>query len=118
MLTTRGETYELKVYKRKPNSAYEYEDNPYIYFRGRPANQIEKKNYRLMSGVNGNSDSVYILATNLPSDISIKDRVYFLGKFWTIESIGFYFDNNLIINGKVFSDEYLIARSPKGIVLQ
>lgn len=118
MLPARGEQYEFKVYKRKENSSYEWEDNVAFTFRGRPANQIEKRNYRIQKGVNGNSDSVFCVCTNLPKEINIKDKVVFLGKEWTVESIGYYFDSNQIINPSVMSEEQIIARCPKGVNLQ
>ena len=118
MITTRGETYELQLFRRVENSAYEFEDKPSAYFYGRPANQMEKREYRIMQGVNGDSTSIYVLCSNLPKDIKIKDRVYFLGKVWSVESVGYYYENNRVVNGKVFSNEYLIERSPKGLNLQ
>lgn len=118
MIPARGETYYFEVRKRKENSAYEYEENVSFGFFGRPANQIEKKNYRIQKGVNGNTDSVFILSTNLPENIDIKDKVYFLGKEWTVESIGYYFESNRIVNARIMSDKQIADRCPKGINLQ
>lgn len=118
MLTTRGESYKLEVYRRVENSAYEWEDAPYCVFYGRPANQMEKRTYRIQKGVNGNTDSIFVLSSNLPENLSPKDKVLFLGKEWTIESTGYYFDSSLIVNANVMSEEQIIARCPKGINLQ
>lgn len=118
MIPTNNEKYILSVYKRKENTPYEWEDTPVITFFGRPANRMEKKLYRIQKGVNGNNDSVLIYASNLPLEVSIKDRVDFLGKQWTVESVGFYFDETRIVNASLLSEEQIIERCPKGIVLQ
>ena len=47
MIPTNDEKYELKLFKRKENTPYEWEETPRIIFNGRPANQLEKKNYRI-----------------------------------------------------------------------
>lgn len=118
MITVGNERFTYKVYKRVPNSPYEWEKTPHAIFKGRPANQLEKKQYRIQQGVNGNSDSVFVICTNLPKDVSIKDKVTFLGKEWTVASIGYYFDQSRFVNAGIFNDEYIQARCPKGINLQ
>lgn len=118
MIVVRGERYEFKVYKRKENSSYEWQENVAFTFYGRPANQMEKRNYRIQKGANGSSDSIYCICSNLPEEISVKDKVVFLGKEWTVESIGYYFDSSYIVNPAVLSDEQIIERCPKGINLQ
>ena len=118
MLVARGETYKFEVYRRKQNSAYEWEDAPYCVFYGRPANQMDKKKFRLQKGVNGNTDSVYILSSNLPVDIQLVDKVVFLGKEWKVEGTGYYFDSSLIVNADVLSEDQIIERCPKGVSLQ
>ena len=117
MFTTIGETYEIVLYQRKENSAYEYNDFPTLSFYGRPAGQLEKKQYRIQKGVDGNTDSQYIFVSNLPDNVKIGDRVYYLGKYWIIESIGYYFDSNMLVNAKIMSDEYIQKRCPKGIAI-
>ena len=118
MIVSRGETYELKRYPRVENSPYDYEETPDLIFYGRPASQFEKRNYRIQQGVDGNSDSVFVLSSNLPETIKPKDKIVFLGKEWQVLSIGYYFDQNLVLNGKVFSSEYIESRCPKGLNLQ
>ena len=118
MIPTNDERYELVLYKRVKNSPYEIETAPKVYFKGRPANQVEVKNYRIQKGVNGNSDSVFVKATNLPEDVSVGDQILFLGKIWTVASVGYYFDGGLFINPSVLSEEQLIERCPKGLNLQ
>ena len=118
MIPTSDERYELKLYKRKKNSPYEYESAPALYFKGRPASQVETKNYRVMKGVNGNSDSVFVKATNLPQEVSIGDQVTFLGKTWSVMSVGYYFDGGLFVNPACLSEEQIIERCPKGMNLQ
>ena len=118
MIPTNDERYELKLYKRKKNSAYEFEAAPISTFNGRPASQVESKNYRIMKGVNGNTDSVFVKATNLPENISVGDQVKFLGKIWSVMSVGYYFDIAMFVNPSCLSEEQIIERCPKGINLQ
>ena len=117
MLTTQGETYILELYDLKENSAYEYENKPSIKFKGRPANAKEKRSYRVLKGVNSSNDSVFIYCSNLPKDVKDGDRVKFMGEIWTISSVGYYFVESRIVNASIMSEEYLIARCPKGITL-
>lgn len=117
MLVVRGETYLATVYKRVKNSPYEYESEPFCTFKCRPANSREKKTYRLLQGVNTNNDSVFLITSNLPEGVDQKDRVVFLGDTKTCESVGYYFDSNQIVNAKIMSDQYILSRCPKGIVI-
>ena len=117
MIVARGETYQFQRIKRKEDSPYEYEDYPDLTFYGRPASQAEKKTYRIQQGVNGNNDSVFVLSSNLP-ELNIGDKIIFLGKIWSVMSIGYYFTENLVLNGKLFSPEYISNRCPKGVNLQ
>ena len=118
MLTVGNERWEFKVYPRKENTPYEWESTPKIVFKGRPANQIEKKQYRVQQGVNGNTDSVYVISSNLPSEIKVKDKVVFMGKEWTVMSVGYYFDQSRVVNPGLMNDQYLMERCPKGLNLQ
>ena len=118
MIVTRGETYEFKRYPRKEDSPYEFSSFPDIVFKGRPANNMEKRTYRIQQGVNGNSDSVMIFASNLPKEIAPGDKIVFLGKEWSVASTGYYFDEARLVNGNLFNDDYIAARCPKGVVLQ
>lgn len=117
-IVTNDERYDLKLYKRDPNSPYTYEDAPSIIFKGRPASQAEVKTYRIQKGVNGNSDSIFIKASNLPTEVKPEDQIAFLGKKWIVKSVGYYFDQNLIINPACMSEEQIINRCPKGLNLQ
>ena len=118
MIVARGETYELARFARVENSPYQFSDYPDVIFFGRPANSMEKKTYRIQQGVNGNTDSIMVYASNLPAEIKPNDRIRFMGKLWSVASIGYYFDSNKVVNARIFSDEYIFARSPKGLVLQ
>ena len=118
MIPARGENYELKLWKRKENSAYEWEEAPALIFYGRPASKIERKKYRIQKGVLGATDSTYVVCTNLPETIKEGDRIDFLGKEWKVESVGYFFDENLIVNPRIMSDEYIAKRCPKGMTLQ
>lgn len=118
MIPTNNEHYTLELIKRIKNSAYEWESAPAIIFKGRPANQIEKKNYRIQKGVNGNTDSTYVYATNLPEEVDVGDQVNFMGKTWTVQSIGYYFDSSRLINSSCLSEKQIVERCPKGLNLQ
>ena len=110
--------YIIKLYKRIENTAYEYENHPAFVFNGRPMNQIEQREYRVQKGVNGGTDSAYLKATNLPSVVRDGDRVEFLGKIWTVKSVGYIFDQARFVNPSCLSEEQIIARCPKGINIQ
>ncbi len=115
MLATNNEKDIIELYKRVENSPYEFEDKC-VFFKGRPASPVEKKTYRVQTGVNSNQDSTYLLASNCP-EIKPKDKIKFRGKFWTVESIGYYYDNSRIINSGAFNEDYLAKRCPKGITI-
>lgn len=110
-----GATFPTKLFQRKTND-FKWEETP-IEFLTKPASNIEKKDYRITQGVQGGSDSIYLITGNLPQDIKIGDHVEFIGKSWTVTSIGYYFDAAKFVNASLFSDEYIIARCPKGITL-
>lgn len=115
--TTTNETYDFELIPRKENSPNEYDYNHTTHFKGRPANKEEKSSYRLQAGVNANHDSLFIYATNLPDNIKPGDKLKFLGKVETVESIGYYYEENGIVNASLFNPEYVIARCPKGITV-
>ena len=115
--STNNETYEFKIISRKKNSAYETEPAKTFTFKGRVANTQERSKYRLQLGVNVNADSLYIFATNLPEDIKPGDRIIGIGLDESIESVGYYYDLNGIVNASLFSEDYIIARCPKGITI-
>lgn len=118
MIPVNDEKYQLDLYKRLKNSDYQWESAPSLSFKGRPASQVEVKKYRVQKGVNGSTDSVFVKATNLPQEVSVGDKVKFLGKIWQVQSIGYYFDEARFVNPSVFDEERLIERCPKGINLQ
>ena len=118
MIPTNDEKYVLQLFKRVKNSPYEYEAVPSLSFNGRPASQVEKKLYRVMKGVNGNTDSVFVKATNLPEDVNVGDKITFLGKEWSVMSVGYYFDQARFINASCLSELQIIERCPKGLNLE
>lgn len=118
MLVARGENYEMRLFKLKENSAFEWEEAPTITFYGRPAGKIERRKYRVQKGVVSGTDSTYVVCSNLPEFVKEGDRIDFLGKQWKVESIGYFFDENQIVNPRLFSDEYIAERCPKGVTLQ
>lgn len=117
-LTANNENYELKLVPVAKNSSYQYEQDNSVVFYGRPANNKEKRNYRIQAGVHGSNESVYIVSSSLPEKIKPGDRVYFLGEKKLVESVGYYFNQNMIVNSAIFDPEYIIAKCPKGISLQ
>ena len=115
MAVVGNEKHIFKLYPRKPNSSYEWEDKPSIIFRGRPAGQVEQKQYRVQKGVNGNTDSLFIICSNLPKDVKVGDRIVYLSKEWTVNSVGYYFDEARFISPAIMNDLYIISKCPKGI---
>lgn len=113
-----GETYELQLFKIKPNSNFEYEDSPTIIFKGRPATNIEKKQFRITKGVMGNNMGVSIFCSNLPKEVEPNDRISFLGKSYVVTNTGYYLSNAGINNARIFSEQYIKERSPKGLTLE
>lgn len=118
MLTNINERYECKLFKRLENSPYEYEQEPSITFRCRPATRQEKNEYRLQAGVHTTTDSVYLVSSNLPENIKDGDKVLFKGQLWIVASVGYYFDENILVNASLMSDKYIEERCPKGITLK
>ncbi len=98
------------------DNKWDFDENA-ITFRGRPASNYEKKTYNIQKGVKVRSDSLFIYSTNLPENIKADDKVMYLGKIWTVESVGYYLDQNKIIDASIFNEEYIAANSPKGITL-
>ena len=117
-IPTNDEKFTLELYKRKENSPYEYEDKPAITFKGRPASQLEIKKYRVQKGVNGNTDSIFVKCSNLPLDVTVNDKIKFIGKIWSVASVGYYFDDARFVNANCLNEEQIIARCPKGLNLQ
>lgn len=117
MLPVQGESHLLERIPRKPNSPYEWETTPDISFFGRPANSSEKKQYRIQQGVHGDQESVYIVASNLPKDINPEDRIRFNGSIYSVQSVGYFFNDSRIVNNHIMSSEYIISKCPKGLVL-
>lgn len=112
------ETYNLKLYKRvRGNSAYQYEENSILSFKGRPANRMEVKLFRVLKGVNSATNGVMLVCSNLPNQVEIDDRVEFMGKVMLVKNIGYFYNENGIENNSLFSNEYLTLRCPKGITL-
>lgn len=112
------ETYELKLYKRlRGNSAYVYGNTPILVFKARPATQMETKLFRITKGVNSSTNGITLYCSNLPNEVEIEDRVEFMGKIMLVKNIGFFYNDNKVVNAGVFSTEYLALRSPKGITL-
>jgi len=118
-IPVNNEHYDLEFFHRKENSSYEFEDAPFCVCKGRPANQFETKTFRVLKGVNGNDESLFVFSTNLPTtEIKPKDRVKFMGKFWSVQSVGYYLDAARLINPSCLSEEQIVERCPKGLNLQ
>lgn len=112
------ENWLLELLPRIENSAYGYDKSKIVSFRGRPAQNIEKRQYRLLSGVNTTQSSTYVVCSNLPDNIKDGDKVRFIGRVWTVASVGFYYNDLELVNAGVMNPEYIISRCKKGIVLE
>ena len=110
-----NEKYKFKLYKRVENSPYEWNVNPIRLFKGRPASNMERKQYRIQKGVDGGTDSIFIICSNLPKEVAIGDRIVFLGKEWMVNSIGYYFDEAKFVNPGLMNDNYVANKCPKGM---
>ena len=108
----------VEVLKRKENSAYENELVVDFRFYARPAQSLEKKAYRLQKGVDMTSSDIFIVSSNLPDSVKDGDAVMYLGKKWVVTSVGYYLDQDYIINSGIMSDDYLKAHSKKGLTLK
>ncbi len=117
-MVSRGEAYTLTLYKRKKNSAYEYEDKPLCTFKGRPAKSMEKNSYSIQSGVIGGADDIFVFATQLPADVVAGDRVLYLGKYWSVSSVGVYLEELRMVNASIMDDKKLMEMAPKGLTLK
>ena len=113
-MVSRGETYVLKLYKRIKNSSYEYEDVPSATFHGRPAKPLVS--YVRVLALRQLRTSV--LSSNMPEDISDGDRIEFLGKLWSVTSVGVYFEQGRFVNAGIMDSDKLMAKCPKGITLK
>ena len=116
MIVARGERYPIKLIRRIENS-YEYDEKNPIEFKGRPASQKERKNYRIMQGVEGTNSTNYIISSNLPTCLKERDKIVYLGKEWQVESIGYFFDESRFVNPGIMSEEYIMSKCPKGIAI-
>lgn len=118
-IAQKDETLNIQVFKRVANSAYEYEQVPSLTFKGKIANNIERKQYHIQRGVNGNTDSLFIFSSNMPfKDLKVGDLIVVLGEKHYIQSIGYYINENKIVNMGLFNEDYIIEKSPKGINIQ
>lgn len=115
---TERENCVVEVIKRKENSAYESKDVVEFRFYARPAQSYEKKSYRLQTGVDMTSSDIFIVSSNLPESLKDGDIVLYLSKKWTVTSVGYYLDQDNIVNSGIMNDEYIKAHSKKGITLR
>lgn len=117
-MVSRGEIYTLELYKRKKNSAYEYEERPKCVFKGRPAKNVEKGSYSVQNGVMNGTEDTFIFATTLPTEVTAGDRVFYLGKFWQVSSVGVYLEELRLVNASIMDDKKLMEKAPKGLTLK
>lgn len=114
-LNPNKDTFEIVVYKRIGNS-YEFEQSP-CYCRASVVGQSQIKLFRLQQGVKANDHSIYLELSNCPFDIPLGSKVLFNGEEHTVQSVGYFLEQNGIVNNGLFSDEYIKLRCPKGIAL-
>lgn len=117
-MVSRGEVYTLTLYKRKKNSSYEYEDVPALSFKGRPAKNLERNFYTIQSGITNGVDEIYIFSSSLPIEVSVGDRVFYLGKFWSVSSVGVYLEQGRFVNAGIMDAKKVIEKAPKGFTLK
>lgn len=115
LVIVSNEKYKFELYKRQENSPYEWSSTLKVLFKGRPASNIEKKQYRLQKGVNGGTDSVFVICSNLPEDVAVGDKIVFMGKEWMVNSIGYYFDEARFVNPGLMKSDYIAKKCPKGM---
>jgi len=112
---TNNESYEF-WYCKVLNNSWAFDESA-IRFFGRPANSMEKRTYNLQKGVINDNVSLYIYSSNLPDEIKPNDKVRYLGKIWTVQSVGYYFDITRFIDASIFDEEYIRTRCAKGITI-
>lgn len=117
MLVSRGEIYTAVVYKREKNAMGEYSEVPNFSFKCKIASKEEEGTFQPTSGLLTNNHSILLYATRLDKELSLKDKVVFLGKEYLVEEIGIYINKNRYVSGDIFSDKKIINDSPKGIRL-
>ena len=117
-MVSSGETWLLTLYKRKKNSQYEYEDTPLLTFYGRPTKAYEQTLYTVQTGVTNGADDTYVFSSNLPVEVSVGDRVLFLGKMWSVGSTGVYLEEGRYVNASVLDPDFILKNCPKGITLK
>jgi len=91
--------------------------NPEIIFRGSPAGNKDKKSFRLTKGVAGSDNSIMVKCSNLPDNIDIDDRVFFMGEWYSVKGIGYYYEQSKFVNGGIFDEKYIQDRCEKGLNL-
>ena len=118
MFIVTNERYTFKLIKRVENSPYVWGETVDLEFKGRSASQFEKRQYRIQKGVNGGTDSVFVISSNLPEEVKVGDKIIFLGKEWMVKSTGYYFDETRLVNPSLMNDEYIENKCPKGINIE
>lgn len=110
------DTLQVTFWHAIKNSSFEYEQQPH-YAKASVVGQKQEKTYRIEQGVQTKDDSTYLKITNLQEDIQVGDRVLFMGEYKTVQSVGYFFDESLMSSFAMFNEEYIKARSPKGIAI-
>lgn len=113
---TNNERHEFVLFHIEKNS-WDYNKSEIVFY-GRPATSVEKKLYTVQKGVVNHNEGTYIYASNLPDEIEPNDQIKYLGKIWLVESVGYYLDKATFIDASIFDDEFIKAKSAKGITLR
>lgn len=116
MMPSFGETFNALLYKRKENSN-DYEATPRLTFKCKPMKENEKQSFVLTEGLLTQTRGIYVLATRLPSEVTIDDKIEFLGKRWLVEAVGYFVQNSRTLASSDLSEEEMVKRYPKGIKL-
>lgn len=117
MIPSRGQFYNATLYRRKENSN-EYEEFPNSNFNCKVATHYEIKAFMVTDGLFNLNSGIFIMVNNLKITPKIDDKVYFLGRFWLVSTIGVYITENRLLNGKELNMEEILKRCPKGLRLE
>lgn len=117
MIPSRGQFYKATLYRRIENSN-DYEPYPNCYFKCRVVTHEETKSFFLTDGLLNADTGIFVMSNDLKIKPNIDDKVYFLGRFWLVSTIGVYIMENRIVNGSDLNMDEILKNSPKGLRLE
>ncbi|MCK9576410.1 MAG: hypothetical protein M0R51_10855 [Clostridia bacterium] len=114
IIETSGD-FEGKIYSWDGRKYVKISDDVGIKFDVRPVGNSEKRTFQPISGILSEAVGIYLYTQDLPSEIAPHDTVVYLGKYYMVESVGYYAEDLRILGAKRFPDDKLIEKFPKGI---